>query len=233
VKDEELDALLAGAPVAPAPPPLGDVLERELAALAPARARDPRRDVLVVTAASLAYAGVFLAILRIRRDCGELPVGWLVAYASAWFVGFASLAWVAIVPPRGRVMPRWRAAGIGAAIAAVAFIAGGLALHQSGPSSTYYGLAMIHHGHWCLEIGLATAIVPATLGALVLRGALPVGARWAAAGLGAAGGSLGGLVLHLHCPIADGWHLGLVHGGVVLVSAALAAALAPRAKLAP
>jgi hypothetical protein len=232
VKERDLDELFAAAPL-PAPPPLGDAIEAELRALAPARPRDPRRDVLKVTLASLAYAGVLLAILRIRRDCGELPVGWLVAYASAWFVGFATLAWLAIVPPRGAVMPRWRAAGIGAALAAIAFITGGLLLHQSGPSSTYYGLAKLHHGHWCMEIGLATAIVPATLGALVLRGSLPVGARWAAAGLGAAGGALGGLVLHLHCPIADGWHLGLVHGGVVLVSAALAAWLVPRAKLAP
>jgi hypothetical protein len=232
VSERDLDAILADAPL-PSAPPLGDALERELASLAPVRARNPRRDVLIVLVASLAYAGVFLAILRLRRDCRELPIAWLVAYASAWFVGFASLLWIAIVPPRGQVMPRWRAAGVGAAIAAVAFIVGGLFLHESGPSSTYYGLARIHHGHWCLEIGVATAIVPAVLGSIVLRGVLPVGARWTAAGLGAAGGSLGGLVLHLHCPIADGWHLGLVHGGVVLVSAAIAALLAPRAKLAP
>jgi len=80
----------------------------------------------------------------------------------------------------------------------------------------------------CMGLGVATALVPVVLGALVLRGALPVGSRWAAAGLGAAGGSLGGLVLHLHCPIVDGWHLGIAHGGVVAVSAALAAALASR-----
>jgi hypothetical protein len=61
-----------------------------------------------------------------------------------------------------------------------------------------------------------------------LRGVLPVGARWTAAGLGAAGGSLGGLVLHLHCPIADRWHLGLVHGGVVVLAAVLAAVVVPR-----
>ena len=58
---------------------------------------------------------------------------------------------------------------------------------------------------------------------------MPVGSRWTAAGLGAAGGSLGGLVLHLHCPIADAWHLGLVHGGVVIIAALISAALVPRA----
>jgi hypothetical protein len=33
----------------------------------------------------------------------------------------------------------------------------------------------------------------------------------------------------MHCPIADGPHIGLIHGGVVAVAAALTAALAPRA----
>ncbi|HTJ47354.1 MAG TPA: NrsF family protein [Kofleriaceae bacterium] len=229
---DELDAVLAGVAL-PAAPPMCDELERELGALAPVRARNPRRDLALVIGASLAYAGAFLAILRLRRDLDGLPMGWLAAYAAAWFAGFASLAWLAIVPPRGQMMPRWRAAGIGAVIASILFIAGGILLHQEAPNSVYYGWDKFHRGHWCLEIGLATAIVPATLGAIVLRGVLPVGSRWAAAALGAAGGSLGGLVLHLHCPIADGVHLGIVHGGVVLVSAVLAAAIAPRAKMSP
>jgi hypothetical protein len=71
--------------------------------------------------------------------------------------------------------------------------------------------------------------VPVVGGALLLRGALPVGSRWIAAALGAGGGSLGGLVLHLHCRVTDGLHVGLIHGGVVAVSALLAAALVPRA----
>jgi hypothetical protein len=84
-------------------------------------------------------------------------------------------------------------------------------------------------GHWCLELGLATALVPVVAGAIFLRGALPVGSRWTAAALGAGGGCLGGLVLHLHCRIADMLHVGIIHGGVVVVAAALAAALVPRA----
>ena len=40
--------------------------------------------------------------------------------------------------------------------------------------------------------------------------------------------SLGGLMLHLHCPVTDGLHVGLVHGGVVGVAALLAAAVIPR-----
>jgi len=226
-RDYELDELLRDAPL-PDPPPLGDLLERELASLGPATPRNPRRDAGLVIGVSLVYAAALLAVLRLRRDLDGLPVGWMIAYSAAWFAGFASLAWIAIVPAPGAMMPRWRMAGVGAAIAATMFIAGGMLLHESTPLSVSYGLANLHRGHWCLEIGVATAIVPATVGALVLRGVLPVGSRWAAAGLGAAGGSLGGLVLHLHCPIADGWHLGIVHGGVVAVSALIAALLAPR-----
>jgi hypothetical protein len=71
--------------------------------------------------------------------------------------------------------------------------------------------------------------VPVVVGALFLRGALPVSSRWIAAALGAGGGCLGGLVLHLHCHIADGLHVGVIHGGVVIIAALLSAALAPRA----
>jgi len=229
---DRLAASLRDVPV-PVPPALGDALEAELAAMKPVAPRRPARSLAIALAASLVYAGAFLAVLRIRRDLDGLPVGWLVAYAGAWFVGFASLLYLAVMPRRGSMLPRWRAAGTGAAVAAIGFVAAGLLLHRGTPDSTYYGLAHIYRGHACLEIGLAVALVPATIGAIALRGVLPVGSRWAAAGLGAAGGSLGGLVLHLHCPIADGWHLGLVHGGVVVVSAILAAVIAPRARLAP
>ena len=96
-------------------------------------------------------------------------------------------------------------------------------------ASLYYGLERFGKGHWCLELGLATALVPVVIGSLALRRALPVGSRWIAAALGAGGGCLGGLVLHLHCRIADPMHIGLIHGGVVLVAALLSAALVPRA----
>jgi hypothetical protein len=36
-------------------------------------------------------------------------------------------------------------------------------------------------------------------------------------------------VLHLHCHVTDAAHVGLIHGGVVVVSALLSAALVPRA----
>ena len=129
----------------------------------------------------------------------------------------------------GAVTPRWRWAAASAIVTSIAFVALGLIVHPSGPSSELYNLDRFGRGHTCLEIGLATALVPVVVGAVFLRGALPVGSRWIAAALGAGGGCLGGLVLHLHCHVADGLHVGLIHGGVVIVAALLAAALAPRA----
>jgi hypothetical protein len=174
------------------------------------------------------YGAVLLLLFRMRRDLDGLPIGWVIGVAVTWFAGFGALLWLAIVPRRGAVMPRWRAAGVGAAIASVVFVIGGLLVHEQGPGSMVGGLDEVLRGYKCLELGLATALVPIILGAIALRGAAPVGSRWVAAGLGAAGGSLGGLVLHLHCHISDAWHVGLIHGGVVALSALIAAVLARR-----
>jgi hypothetical protein len=223
----ELDDALRGLP-APTPPPLGGELEAELAALRPVATRRPLRDFAKVACLSLVYGAALLGLLALRRDMHGLPVWWLVGNGAAWFLGFVVMAYLAIVPRRGAVMPRWRLVGIGAALVSLGFVGAGLMMEPMSPESRTLGLTRLHEGHACLELGLGVAFVPIVLGALVLRGAVPVGSRWTAAGLGAAGGSLGGLVLHLHCPISDGWHLGLVHGGVVVASALLAAALVPR-----
>ena len=178
---------------------------------------------------SLVYGGGLLAILSVRDDAHELPMGWMFAAGLAWLVGFVLPVYLAVVPPRGSVMPRWKFAAGAAITMAIGFVVLGLVIHPSGPSSVELGAERFVHGHWCLELGLATALVPVVLGAIFLRGALPVSSRWIAAGLGAGGGSLGGLVLHLHCHITDALHVGLIHGGVVGVSALLAAAIVPRA----
>jgi hypothetical protein len=178
---------------------------------------------------SLVYGAGLIAALKMRRDMNELPSSWIVATAFAWLLGFAVPCYLALVPRAGSVMPRWRWAAASAVVTSIAFIVLGLVVHPSGPTSLHYGWEKFARGHTCLELGLATAMLPVIVAALFLRGALPVGSRWIAAALGAGGGCLGGLVLHLHCRIADGLHIGLIHGGVVLVAALLSAALVPRA----
>ncbi len=156
-------------------------------------------------------------------------MGWLVGAALGWLFGFVVPIYLATVPRAGSVTPRWKLAAGAALIASLGFVAFGLAIHPSTPKSASIGWDHILRGRGCLEVGLLTALVPVVAGAIFLRGAMPVGSRWIAAALGAGGGCLGGLFLHLHCPIADAPHLGLVHGGVVVVAAALAAAIVPRA----
>ncbi len=220
---------LANLPV-PAAPPLSAALEAELAAIAPVATRRPLRQLAILVGLSLVYGAGLLAVLTVRRDMIDLPMGWLVAVALAWFCGFLIPCYFALVPRGGSVTPRWRLGAIAAGVTSVAYVVLGLLVHPSSPTlSLDYGWEHFGRGHWCLELGLATALVPVVAGAIFLRGALPVGSRWTAAALGAGGGCLGGLVLHLHCRIADMLHVGIIHGGVVVVAAALAAALVPRA----
>lgn len=210
------------------PPPMSAALEAELGSLTAMPARRPMLQLAKLVGVSLVYGAGLLAILSVRDDAGELPMGWMFAAGLAWLVGFALPIYAALVPPPGSMMPRWKLAGAAAITMAIAFIVFGLVIHPHGPSSVQYGAERFLHGHWCLELGIATAIVPVVLGAIFLRGALPVASRWVAAGLGAGGGSLGGLVLHLHCHVTDALHVGIIHGGVVGVSALLAAAIVPR-----
>jgi hypothetical protein len=213
----------------PAAPALSAQLEAELGQLAPVATRRPLRQLAVLVAVSLIYGAGLVATLALRRDLHELPMGWLTVVGLVWLTGFVLPLYFATVPRPGAVAPRWRLAGITSVIAAIGFILLGLMVHPSGPSSVQLGWAQFGRGHGCLELGVATALLPVVLGAFFLRGALPVGSRWAAAALGAGGGSLGGLILHLHCSVTDGLHVGLIHGGVVGVAALLAAAIVPRA----
>lgn len=224
---DDLELPLSSLP-APPPPPLGAALEGELGRLAPVRPRRPLRDAAIIIATGLGFAGAMLAMMKVRRDLLELPLSWLILMGLAWLLGFVVPAWLVVVPPRGQVIARWRAAAVAGAISAVLFVVCGFVIQPSGPSSLP-SLASPLHSFGCLEIGLIASIVPISLSAIAVRGAFPVGSRWAAAALGGAGGALGGLMLHFHCPVTDPVHVGVMHGGVVIAAALLSALLAPRA----
>lgn len=209
------------------PPPLPDALQAELSELRPTRPRSPRRRFVALGLVSLAYCASLLLTMELRPDLWELPRPWLVLYCAAWLVAFVALGWLAVVPGPGRIMPDWRRAGVAAALAGIGFVAAGFLFEQPPPPGSPASRGGLGLG--CVALGVVTALVPVALGALLLRGRVPVGSRWAGAGMGAAGGSLGGLLLHLYCPLGHGLHLGLSHGGVVVVSAILGAVLIPRA----
>jgi hypothetical protein len=214
---------------APKPAPMSAALEAELGKLAPVKTRRPLQQLATLAGISAVYAAGLVAMFTVRGDLHELPMPWLLAAGLAWLLGFVIPCYLALVPRPGSMTPRWRWAAASAVIASIAFVVLGLFVHPSGAHSHTLGWEHFPRGHSCLELGVLSALVPVVLGAVFLRGALPVGSRWVAAALGAGGGCLGGLVLHVHCPITDAPHVGLVHGGVVLVSALLSAALVPRA----
>ena len=222
-----VDALGGARP--PKAPPMSAVLEAELGKLAAVTPRRPMRELGVMVVLSLVYGAGLVAMFTVRGDLRELPMPWLVAAGLAWLLGFVVPCYLALVPPHGSMQPRWRLAAACAVVASIGFVVLGLCVHPTGAHSKVIGWEHIPRGHGCLELGVLSAIVPVVIGALFLRRALPVGARWVAAALGAGGGCLGGLVLHLHCPVTDAPHVGLVHGGVVVVSALLSAALVTRA----
>lgn len=209
----------------PAPPPLGAALEAELAGLAPVPPRRPLRQVAVIVLASIGWAFAMAGLLTIRRDLFDLPRLWLVLYLVAWLLGFVLPIAALVVPRPGSMMPRWPTAAAIGGLASVGFVIAGLTVARRAPTSLDHGLG---YGHLCLSTGLVTALVPVLLAVIALRGAIPSASRISAAALGAAAGCAGGFMLHLHCPIADGVHVGVVHGGVVVASAALSALLAPR-----
>lgn len=214
------------------PPALCASLEKELETLRPVRVMAPYMVFALIGLTGLLYGTAMLLFMDLRPDLADLPTAWLVIYSSAWLASFAAVAYLASVPVRGQVSPNWRYAGLAAMTASVGFVIGGLLFHESAPGVSVVGEAsmddLLGHGVGCIGVGLLSALVPVLLGALLLRGRLPVGSHWAGAGLGAAGGSLGGLILQLHCHVADGLHLGVVHGGVVAIGAVIGALLLPR-----
>ncbi len=212
----------------PSVPALSSALEAELGQLTPTATRQPMRQLAIMFCLAAVYGGSLVAVLALRGDVREIPIGWLVSAGAAWLLGFVIPMYLALVPRSGSVVSRAQLALAAAIVVSIAFIAMGLAIHPEGTTSLHYGWDKFGHGQGCLAIGLVTAAVPIVVGAMFLRRSMPVGSRWIAAALGASGGCLGGLVLHLHCRIADAQHVGLVHGGVVGVSALLAAALVPR-----
>ncbi len=193
--------------------------------------RNPRREVAAIGFVSLLYAGGLVVLTNLRPDMGSLPLGFVLAFAIAWLLGFGALLWLALVPAQGAVSPRWKNAVGGTALTGLLFPMAGLFIVQVGDNSvvsTGSTALFLHHADQCLRFGLMTAVVPIVLATLVLRRAVPVRSRAVAAALGASGGTLGGFALHMHCNVADGLHVGLVHGGQVVLCAALAALVLPR-----
>lgn len=212
---------------APPPPPAVELLAR-VGGMQAVRPRGRFAALAAVAAAGIVAPIALLALMSWRCDLFALPRAWVVGAAAIWFVAFATSLVTALVPARGDVLPSAGRASR-AAVAAV----GALAAFTLVGSVEAPGVSpRLPPGAWplvlscvrCISVLLPVALVFLVAGIVVLRRVLPMGARRIGVALGAAGGAMGGFVLHWHCPVAATAHVVLGHvGGVVL--AALAGAL--------
>ncbi len=197
----------------------------------PVRTRVPARTLVLVAAAALIYPVYAFAMFPLRRDLGALPAAWVATMAVVWACGFALPLLLALLPRRGQVLPDSARAGAAAALAAATLILVGLLFTIDAPGRT-----VVPQGRWagfpglwwhCVSFGLKVTVPTIFVAALALRRLGVVSLARLGAAIGASAGALAGLTLHGLCPYGGGVHVGLAHGGGVLVGALLGALWLP------
>jgi hypothetical protein len=205
----------------PDPPPPSEALLAAMGKVAPVRTRRPLRTFAIVATASLAYVALWLVWFPLRKDLPFLPRATFAAEILVGLAAFVATLAAAIVPRRRAVLPDAPRAGRFAILAALGLIAVGLiaapgaaghTLFLEGARETAGGIVR------CMTFGLLVAILPLTFALVALRRVLLVGSGRLLAAAGAAGGALGGVVLNLLCPVGGALHVGLGHGGAVLLA---------------
>jgi hypothetical protein len=216
----------------PAPPPPGGTLLAAIEGMRPVRTRVPARSALLLGAVLAAVPVISLLAFGHRKDLSALPVWWVVATTLAWVAGVALALASATLPARGDVLPDTTKARRRTLIVAAALMLMGLGATVDAPGSTVMVeptfSAFIEAWRRCFTFALIATLPALVAGGMLLRRLFPVGGRWAAAALGAAGGASAGLTLHLICPIGGGLHAGFAHAGGVAGGALLAAILLSR-----
>ena len=206
-----------------AAPPMSAELGATVDALEPVKLRKPRRDFVVFLAVSLPFFALMVLLLGTRRDLGGLSPVWLVGVAGVWFASYAASAYLGFVPAKGHVAPRTRTSWQVVVASSVVIMSLGLFATQSvdGVSMTYPSTVknVLAHAGTCSMMGFGTAIMPGIIALFVMRRYVPVGRLSIGLSLGAAGGSLAGLALLLHCPVSERFHVGIVHGGAIVTAA--------------
>ncbi len=227
---EKIGVEIGGRLDAPPPPPAPELLAK-IGEMKPVRTRGRFAALAAVTLVGIVVPIGLLVELPWRRDLYALPSAWVIGAAAVWFAAFASSLVAALVPARGDVLPSASRASR-AAIAAV----GALAAFTLLGSVEAPGVSVpVPPGAWplvlsclrCISVLLPIAAVFMIAGLVALRRVLPMGARRIGVALGAAGGAMGGFVLHWHCPLAATAHVVLGHTGGVLLAALAGGILLP------
>jgi hypothetical protein len=211
----------------PTPPPPSPALERALAGLRPVGTRHPWRALGVVALLSLAWVTLWVTITPPRRDLPFLPRAWWLGVALLWLSGFLAPLAMTLLPRRGAVLPDAARAARTALVATLGLILVAVALtptssHTSVPDTLPECLHWTTH---CLTRALSFASVPLVLTVLALRRVLLVGSARLVAAAGVAGGALGGLTLHVICPLGGALHLGCGHAGGMVIAALVGAGI--------
>ncbi len=203
-------------------PPMGAALRDAIANVKPVKMRRPLRDLGVFLALSIPILAGVAVLIGIRRDISEVSPLWVGSVAVIWLSSFAASSYLGFVPAKGHVRPRSQNIYQVVAIASVLIISVGLFATTSATTSITYPATfsnVMAHAPSCSIMGVTAGILPGLIALVLMRRYVPVGRLSIGLSLGAAGGSLSGLVLHLHCPISERFHVGFIHGGSLVLSA--------------
>jgi hypothetical protein len=219
---DETQRLLADLPEI-ATPPIGKKLSEQLEAMQPVSTRHPQRELLLFVGISLPFFAFLLFMLGTRRDLSALSAPWIGSVALVWLASYAASAYLGFIPAKGHVAPRSRSSRQVLIASSVVLVALGLFATQTidGVSSTYPSTLsnFVAHAGGCAIMGFGSGVIPGIIALILMRRFVPVGRTSIGLSLGAAGGSLAGLTLLLYCPIAERFHVGLVHGTAIVTAA--------------
>jgi hypothetical protein len=215
----------------PPPPPTSSALHGALDGMKPVKTRVPLRTLLVVLAAGCVYPVSALAIYPLRRDLSALPPAWLLGVGLMWALAIAIPLVLALLPRRGQVLPDTNRAGRVAVLAALTMVLTGLLFTVDAP-----GVTILPKTPWegflarwwhCVSFSLKVTVPMLAVAAIILRRMTVVNLFYLGTAVGAVGGALSGLTLHGLCPYGGGLHVGLAHGGGVVIGAVLGALWLP------
>jgi hypothetical protein len=196
----------------------------------PVRTRTPRLALALVVLAGAAWPLYAVAMQPWRADLDALPWAWFLPVALLWLLGYVVPLTLALLPPKGQVLPDSGAAGRAALLASAGLMVLGLFAvdapgHTRLPADTWTDFS---HWWWDHLLFSLKVVVPSlVVGGAVLARVMLVGSARLGAAVGAAGGALAGLTLHGLCPYGGVLHVALAHGGEVVLGAVLGAVTFP------
>lgn len=206
------------------PEDLIETLVADLKPVTPERARTGMAQMALSMGVGVLAVSLLLGL---RADLMALRPDPVALMATGLFMILAlSSAWAALDMARPSVGVR-RDGWVWTALMAAVMPAAALTLIADRVRSGL-GLGIDGHGVQCMTVGLIAGLLTATILVVRLRRGAPTSPARAALLTGAAGGAAGIFAVSLCCPENDLIHIGVWHGGTVLLSAALGRLALPK-----